>query len=108
MGDLEIHVIEAVGLNDVFGQSRSVEEWVALREKFRREGKYDLADKIRDKLIAQGIELRDAPEGTRKRPVRVYEPYVEPTGDQIHGAVEEYTGDTYDEYHRDKSGMKNG
>jgi cyanophycinase-like exopeptidase len=35
-----------------------------VRQQLRQEGHYELADRIRDQLAAQGFELRDTPQGT--------------------------------------------
>ncbi|HEX9064147.1 MAG TPA: hypothetical protein VF843_03515 [Streptosporangiaceae bacterium] len=45
--------------------SPALEPLVALRDKLRGEKAYDAADVIRDALAAAGVELRDAPDGTR-------------------------------------------
>ncbi len=43
----------------------ALEPLVALRDKLRAEKAYAAADAIRDALAAAGVELRDAPDGTR-------------------------------------------
>ena len=43
----------------------ALEPLVALRDKLRGEKAYAAADVIRDALAAAGVELRDAPDGTR-------------------------------------------
>lgn len=46
----------------------AVEPLIGVRAELRRTGSYELADAVRDALTAAGLELRDAPEGTRWRP----------------------------------------
>jgi cyanophycinase-like exopeptidase len=41
-----------------------VEPLIALRAELRAERAWQLADRLRDRLVAAGIELRDTPEGT--------------------------------------------
>ena len=41
-----------------------IEALLEARERARREGRYDEADIIRDRLLGEGVELRDGPDGT--------------------------------------------
>jgi cysteinyl-tRNA synthetase len=41
-----------------------VEPLVGLRASLRQDGRYDLADAVRDALAAAGVELRDQPGST--------------------------------------------
>jgi cysteinyl-tRNA synthetase len=42
---------------------------VEQREKFRKEKKWQAADKIRDELLKQGLQLLDTPEGVKLKPI---------------------------------------
>jgi hypothetical protein len=54
------------GLADPADRLRpAVEPLIALRDTLRKDRSYAAADAIRDALTAAGVELRDAPDGTR-------------------------------------------
>jgi len=50
--------------------SSEIEEKIKIREKARAEKNYELADKIRQELLAQGIVLEDTKEGVRWKIVK--------------------------------------
>ena len=55
----------AVGLRDPKEVlSPLVERLITLRTELRAERAWQLADRLRDRLVAAGIELHDTPQGT--------------------------------------------
>ena len=41
-----------------------VDALVDLRRRLREEGRYEMADEIRERLVSLGLEVKDSPEGT--------------------------------------------
>jgi cysteinyl-tRNA synthetase len=57
--------VASVGLRDPRDVLAPViERLLALRAELRAERAWQIADRVRDRLIAAGIELRDTPDGT--------------------------------------------